>query len=343
MDQEKLFEEYKNQVDAIQQSQAVIEFNPDGTIITANDNFLSVLEYSLSEVQGKHHRMFCDDDYVKTDEYKEFWAKLNRGEFNAGTYARVTKSKKTIYISATYNPLKDKNGKVYKVIKFASDMTEAVVAAQMKYAVDGSATPYLVCDRDLVITYKNTSFDKLYTDNREEFHKAFPNFNLDSLLGTNIDIFHKDPSIQRKILGNPANLPYQAEIRLAGMYVILSVSAMYDSDGNYVGNALEWNNVTERKLSEDGLNRTIAEVASSTSNLNNSTGNLKNLASDLADRSKNIAEEVNTVATGTEEMSVNMGTVANVVEKAVSNINSVAESTQQMTETSVYQHLIRCG
>ena len=111
------------QVEAISKSQAVIEFNPDGTIVTANENFLKTLGYSLGEIQGKHHSMFVEPAMRESAAYREFWAKLNRGEYQSAEYKRIGKGGKEVWIQASYNPMLDRNGKVYKVIKFATDIT----------------------------------------------------------------------------------------------------------------------------------------------------------------------------------------------------------------------------
>ena len=115
--------EYEGISDAIGRSQAVIEFEMDGTIITANENFLKVMGYSLNEIKGKHHSMFAEGDFAKSNEYKEFWQKLNQGEFQAAQYKRIGKGGKEIWIEASYNPILDFNGKPFKVIKFATDLT----------------------------------------------------------------------------------------------------------------------------------------------------------------------------------------------------------------------------
>ncbi len=119
--------EYEGKVTAISRAQAVIEFNLDGTIIYANENFLNALEYDESEVKGKHHRIFCDPEYAKSKEYKEFWARLGRGEFETAEYKRISKSGKEIWINASYNPIFDMNGKPFKVVKFATDITASKV------------------------------------------------------------------------------------------------------------------------------------------------------------------------------------------------------------------------
>ncbi|MEC4889535.1 MAG: methyl-accepting chemotaxis protein [Nitrospira sp.] len=115
--------EAEGKISAIGKAQAAIEFKLDGTVMTANDNFLNCLGYTLPEIQGQHHRMFCDPAYTSTGEYAAFWQKLNRGEFDAGVYRRIGKGGKEIWIQASYNPIVDANGKVYKVVKFATDIT----------------------------------------------------------------------------------------------------------------------------------------------------------------------------------------------------------------------------
>ncbi|MDX2195430.1 MAG: methyl-accepting chemotaxis protein [Cytophagales bacterium] len=118
-----LMSEMQAKLDAINKSTAVIEFYPDGTVSTANDLFLKAIGYTLAEIQGKHHRMFCEQAYANSNEYKMFWEKLNRGEYDAATYKRIGKNGKEIYIQASYNPILDHNNKVVKVIKFATDVT----------------------------------------------------------------------------------------------------------------------------------------------------------------------------------------------------------------------------
>ncbi len=115
------------QIEAINKSQAVIHFKPDGTIITANQNFLTTLGYALSEIEGRHHRMFVEEQERKGAAYASFWDALSRGEFQAAEYKRVGKGGKEIWIQASYNPIIDPvDGKVLKVVKFATDITKAV-------------------------------------------------------------------------------------------------------------------------------------------------------------------------------------------------------------------------
>ncbi len=115
--------ELEDQVKALHRVQAVIEFHLDGTIVHANDNFLQTLGYTLEEIQGKHHAMFVDAEYAQSREYRDFWANLGRGEFDAGQYRRIGKGGREIWIQASYNPVFDSNGRPYKVVKFATDIT----------------------------------------------------------------------------------------------------------------------------------------------------------------------------------------------------------------------------
>ena len=121
------------QAAAISESQAVIEFNMDGTIITANENFLKALGYTLAEIAGKHHGMFVEPSERDSAAYREFWAKLNRGEYQAAEYKRIGKGGREVWIEASYNPICDTNGKPFKVVKFAIDVTAKKIRS-MEYA-----------------------------------------------------------------------------------------------------------------------------------------------------------------------------------------------------------------
>jgi methyl-accepting chemotaxis protein len=120
---ERKLRDLSAQVAAISRSQAVIEFELDGTIITANDNFLKTLGYRLEEIRGRHHSMFVTEDFRRSNEYKEFWGRLNRGEFVAGKFMRIGSGGKVIWIQASYNPVFDENGRPVKVIKYATDIS----------------------------------------------------------------------------------------------------------------------------------------------------------------------------------------------------------------------------
>ena len=121
---------YRGQVEAVSRTQAVIEFQLDGTILSANDNFLSAMGYTLAEIKDRHHSMFVDKDERQSLEYRAFWAALARGEFQSGEYRRIGKGGREVWIYGSYNPILDATGKPSKVVKFANDVTSAVHARQ---------------------------------------------------------------------------------------------------------------------------------------------------------------------------------------------------------------------
>ena len=134
--------DFQGQIEGISASQAVIQFNLDGTIITANDNFLNVLGYTLQEVQGQHHSMFVEPDYKNSPEYKQFWEALNRGQAQVGEFKRLGKGGKEVWIQASYTPIKDLNGKPFKVVKYASDLTEQKLDARNRQMVAEKVAAY---------------------------------------------------------------------------------------------------------------------------------------------------------------------------------------------------------
>ncbi|MEN8719640.1 MAG: methyl-accepting chemotaxis protein, partial [Oceanococcaceae bacterium] len=133
--------DHEGQLAAISKAQAVIEFKLDGTILGANDNFLKTVGYTLSEVRGQHHRMFVDPSEASSANYAEFWRKLASGQFDAGQYKRIHKDGSEVWIQATYNPIMDLNGKPFKVVKYAINITEQVKTnAAMRKAVEQTQT-----------------------------------------------------------------------------------------------------------------------------------------------------------------------------------------------------------
>jgi methyl-accepting chemotaxis protein len=130
----RLEKDIAGQLAAINKSQAVIEFEMDGTIITANDNFLNAMGYALGEIEGRHHSIFLEPETRASSEYKEFWGRLNRGEYTTGQYKRVGKNGREVWIQGSYNPILNQNGVPFKVVKYAIDVTEKVMLEQAAQA-----------------------------------------------------------------------------------------------------------------------------------------------------------------------------------------------------------------
>ena len=115
---------------ALSRAQAMIEFTPDGKILSANENFLAALGYTAQEIVGKHHSMFCEPAYAQSHEYRDFWQELRSGRFSAGQFMRLGKDGKRVFIQASYNPILDEQGRVLKVAKFAFDVTDRMHAVE---------------------------------------------------------------------------------------------------------------------------------------------------------------------------------------------------------------------
>ncbi|WVN19447.1 PAS domain-containing methyl-accepting chemotaxis protein [Pseudomonas yamanorum] len=116
----------RSKLAALDRAMAVIEFDLSGNVLVANENFLNVMGYGLAELKGKHHRMFCEPGLVNSDEYTDFWRRLNAGEFFSGQFKRLGKHGRVVWLEASYNPVYDADGKLTKIVKFASDITERV-------------------------------------------------------------------------------------------------------------------------------------------------------------------------------------------------------------------------
>ncbi|MDB2363497.1 PAS domain S-box protein [Flavobacteriales bacterium] len=227
---------------AVDTGWASIEFHPDGTIIDANDNFLAGLGYSRSEVQGNHHRIFCDPAYTASAEYAKFWADLAAGSVSAGDFERFTKSGDSIWIKASYTPVRNEKGEVYKVIKIATDITEqkqleSKANAERKknegileQAVDGVVT---INGETKEIIFMNAAAEKLWMRRREEC--------IGQNINTLVPMEHKAPHdgyVDRnmttgvnKIVGTGREVPIE---RADGtvLWAFLSLSKVVMEDGN---------------------------------------------------------------------------------------------------------------
>ena len=137
--QKQVNADLQSQINAINRVQAVIQFALDGTIVDANENFLATLGYSLAEISGKHHSIFVDPAESASSDYRRFWEQLRQGEFQAAEFRRIAKSGQEVWIQASYNPIFDANGRIYKIVKFATDITEMVkerVRREKRRAID---------------------------------------------------------------------------------------------------------------------------------------------------------------------------------------------------------------
>src|ERR1700681_794476 len=252
------------QVEAISKSQAVIEFNPDGTIVTANENFLKTLGYSLGEIQGKHHSMFVEPAVRETAAYREFWANLNRGQYQAAAFKRIGKGGKEVWIQASYNPMFDRNGKVYRVIKFATDMTATKLGSMEDagmIAAIGRAQAVIAFNLDGTIITANENFLKTL------------GYSLGEIQGKHHSMFvepaTRDSAAYREFWASLNRGEYQAaEYKRIGkggkeVWILASYNPILDEKGKPFKVVKFATDVTEQKLRTADLAGQIAAIGKS--------------------------------------------------------------------------------
>lgn len=160
-EQRRIDAEYEGKVRAIDRAQAVIEFDLSGNVLAANANFLGLMGYTIAEIEGRHHRIFCDPAEVQSESYRLFWDKLAKGEFDSGEYKRLRKNGQEVWIQATYNPIFDADGKPVKVVKIASDITEEKNRASTfaaKVDAIGRSLAVIEFDLDGKVLFANDNF-----------------------------------------------------------------------------------------------------------------------------------------------------------------------------------------
>ena len=232
----------------IEQSQSPVELDADGTIVTANETFSSVTGYPLDELEGK--RLFSLVTDASIASLRKLWDELRHTDQASHETQIVSKTGKTVYLKSVLMPWLDKNGKLSKVTLLALDTTSGHVAKsemlKLASAVDGTQTATMMVDRDFVVTYVNDRTKQMLQEYKDEFRKLWPSFDPDKIIGACIDMFHKNPKHQRDLLSDPSRLPYKTRIEVGPLRFALQVSAQRDVAGNYVGNVLEWADITEQ-------------------------------------------------------------------------------------------------
>lgn len=258
---QKKLGEAESVLTAVSKVQAMIEFKLDGTIIHANENFLRAVGYTLDEIKGKHHSMFAEPGVSSTIEYRHFWDKLGRGEYDAGQYKRIGKGGKEVWIEASYNPIMDQSGKPFKVVKFATDITQATLRATFNRRALGGLenveVNVMLADAGFNIVYGNASLTDMLRRAESDIRKDLPNFNAGKIIGTNIDVFHKNPAHQRGMLGNLKST-HKTQLKVGGRTFDLIVNPIDDDNGTRLGYVVEWKDRT----AEVAIQNEISEIVS---------------------------------------------------------------------------------
>ena len=330
---------------ALTRSQAMIEFQMDGTIVTANDNFLNAMGYALDEIKGRNHSMFVDDATKAGPEYREFWARLNRGEFNAARYKRLGKGGKIVWIQATYSPVLDERGRPVKVVKFAVDVTQAVTEElktqgeqqRLKQMVENATIRIIMADRDFKIVYMNPASVQAL----RRLEHLLP-CRVDDIIGKSIDVFHKNPEMQRRILSDPRNLPHRANIRLGDEILDLNVSAIRDVRGDYIGPMVTWEVITEQERAKEREQKMLADQQAARQELEQKVSVLMQVVTAAAngDLTREIGvqgeDDMGRLAAGMRKMLADLRTVIGQVVEAANQQNegarTIAESSANLSE-----------
>ncbi len=315
---------------AIEKSNLVIEFTPDGNIIHSDDGFLKALGYSANELFGKHHSFMCEPSYVKSEEYRQFWQKLGNGEFEQGVYKRISKDGKAIWLQATYNPIKDENGKVKKIVKFATDVTQRRnrnAENRGKLRAIESSTGVIEFNLDGTIITANDIFLKSL------------GYSLEEVQGKHHQIFASEEyanSEEYKRFWQKLNRGEFVEgefQRLSKNGETVWFSATYSPIKNDEGELLKVVkyafDITERKAGEKELEK-LAMVANSTNNaviITNPKGEIEYVNQAFTDITEYVAEEVIGMKPGTflQGPDTDQDTVARIREKLTQKVSFYEE------------------
>ncbi|HXY96317.1 MAG TPA: methyl-accepting chemotaxis protein [Steroidobacteraceae bacterium] len=339
--------EYEGELKAVSNAQAVIEFATDGTILTANENFLKAVGYTLEEIRGKHHGVLLDPAQRGSAEFRAFWDKLARGEGEAGQYRRVGKGGREVWLQSTYNPIRDMDDKTFKVVEYSTDITEQVrqseLNAAFKGALDNLSANVMVADIDLNIIYLNNAMRDLMGGAQDDFRKDLPSFDASRLLGASIDGFHRNPAHQRNLLAS-LEKTFTSQIAIGGRTLRISANPMVDAGGRRLGTVLEWADRT----AELGIASDIkALVQSATSgdlsqrmDLSGKSGVFAEIGKGINQLTENMSEVVSIVqaaaievSRGAVEISQGNADLSQRTEEQAASLEETASSMEQMTST----------
>ncbi len=310
--------EYEGELKAVSNAQAVIEFRMDGTILTANENYLKAVGYQLEEIRGKHHGMLLNPAQRDSAEFRTFWGKLARGEGDAGQYRRVGKGGREVWLQSTYNPIRDMDDKPFKVVEYSTDITEQVrqsaLNAAFKGALDNLSSNVMVADTDLNIMYLNNAMREMMSCAQDDFRRDLPGFDASRLLGTSIDNFHRNPAHQRNLL-LALDKTFTAQITIGGRTMRISANPMKDADGRRLGTVLEWADRT----AELGIEAEIKSLVQSAT-----SGDLTHRM-DLSGKSGVFAE----IGRGINQLTENMSEVVSIVQASATEVSRGAVEISQ--------------
>jgi methyl-accepting chemotaxis protein len=345
-------DDLRGQVDAIGRSQAVIEFDLDGTVLTANDNFLKALGYSLPEIVGKHHGLFVEPAYRDSPAYKDFWNKLRRGEFIADQFCRIAKGGKEVWIEASYNPILDRNGKPYKVVKFATDIT-----AQKQRFADYEGQIAAIGKAQAVIEF---GLDGTIHAANENFLRAL-GYSLDEIKGRHHSMFvdpaQRESAEYRAFWAKLGRGEYDAgqylRIGQGGRHVWIQASynPILDARGKPFKVVKYATDVTQQVLMSQQLQAAVTEtqaavtaavdgdltvqipVDGKSGDIGKLCGGINTLLASVGQLVGQVQAATSEVQAGAEEISKGNGNLSQRTEEQASSLEETASSMEEMTST----------
>ena len=323
----KKFLDLKGQAEAISKAQAVIEFDLDGTILFANDNFLAAMGYELDEIQGNHHQMFVDDAYAASAEYREFWAKLNRGEYETAEYKRYGKGGKEIWIQASYNPIFDESGKPYKVIKFATDVTASKLAAADtagQIAAISKAQAVIEFNMDGTIRDANPNFLSTVGYSIEEIRGQHHRMFVDEAYGASEEYRDFWAKLRR---GEHETAQYR-RLGKGGkeIWIQASYNPIFDMDGNPFKVVKYATDITTDVEAKNTLRVTMERVVSISESLATSASQLTSVSETMAGAAEETSSQAGVVSNAATQVNRNVETVASSTEEMAASVREIAES-----------------
>jgi methyl-accepting chemotaxis protein len=320
-------EDHAGQVEAISKSQAVIEFGLDGTIVTANENFLTVMGYTLDEIKGRHHSMFVDEATRSSPAYRDFWTKLARGEYQADEYKRIGKGGKEVWIQASYNPIRDVQGKPVKVIKYATDIT----AAKLK-AADFAAQIAAISKSQAVIEFK---MDGTIVTANENFLAA-SGYTLDEVVGRHHSMFVDETARSspdyHEFWARLNRGEYQAaEYKRIGkngrvFYIQASYNPIRDLNGKPFKVVKYATEITEQMKRRDKAIEVQKQIASNATALGAAGNELDAVATQMSANAEETSTQANVVSAAAEQVNKNVQTVATGAEEMTASIREIAKN-----------------